>query len=897
MSDTLDFDLPKHRSSVIKVIGVGGGGSNAVNYMKLQGIRGVDFIVCNTDAQALAHSPVENKVQLGATLTEGLGAGANPEIGEKAALESYDTVQRMLENQTKMVFITAGMGGGTGTGAAPVIAKAAKELGILTVGIVTAPFAFEGGLRQRQAEAGVEKLKEQVDSLIVINNNKLREVYGNLGFKAGFNKADEVLATAAKGIAEVITHHYNVNIDLRDARTVLHNSGTAIMGSAKASGPERAMNAVQEALDSPLLNDNHIQGARHVLLLIVSGSGQHEITFDEIGEINDYIQDQAGRQVDIIMGIGEDEQLGDAVQVTVIATGFSASNPVGAIAPAVPETVVYKLDEEKPLNEVPKVPAPTKASEVRAGQIDLFQAIEDQPLPEDPKSAIKPEAQALNAARFAAEQPLEAHAEAEADLPMVHQLDEEEAPVAEAPIEAATEDWVEAALADEGLSEVEAEFSEDEGLNFEVNTVAELPEVSVEEPAPWEMSMENSPMEEAEEASVVFELPTEQEDADVAAITLEEEDEDGPAYEMPSFDLDHDVEWDVEKPFSGQEVDAEEDAKTTIFQLHDDVDDAGFTLDYPEEFDAFSHDAPADEFIPTFQAEEAPEVDAEFEAPLAEEAPEVESAFELNTPVAEEAPKVDAEFELETPLAEDTLVAEDAPQENADTEEAFSPIAEESPKRREVASYDLNDLRALEEELFGPAPTSAPSAEVTHQEPVAAAEAEEPALEASEAPVAETQEETWEVQDTSVASSPASLDPEAALPEAKSTPEVASTPEQSVSRARVSDDFELRVVEPAPKGPVQLDPENDPISRDKLNRMAAERRAYLSNYNHTFNSHVQAMVMTEQEWETPSYARKGMDVAPTAYSKESNLGKTGLSGDKNDIEFRSHNSFLHDNVD
>ncbi len=889
MSDTLDFDLPKHRSSVIKVIGVGGGGSNAVNYMKLQGIRGVDFIVCNTDAQALAHSPVENKVQLGATLTEGLGAGANPEIGEKAALESYDTVQRMLENQTKMVFITAGMGGGTGTGAAPVIAKAAKELGILTVGIVTAPFAFEGGLRQRQAETGVEKLKEQVDSLIVINNNKLREVYGNLGFKAGFNKADEVLATAAKGIAEVITHHYNVNIDLRDARTVLHNSGTAIMGSAKASGPERAMNAVQEALDSPLLNDNHIQGARHVLLLIVSGSGQHEITFDEIGEINDYIQDQAGRQVDIIMGIGEDEQLGDAVQVTVIATGFSASNPVGAIAPAVPETVVYKLDEEKPLNEVPKAPAASKASDQLPGQIDLFQAIEDQPLPEDPKSAIKPEAQALNAARFAAEQPLEAHAEAEADLPLVHQLDEEEAPVAEAPTEAATEDFAEEAFEAEHLSEVEAEFSEDEGLNFEVNTVAELPETSVEEPASWELSLEDSSLE-AEDAPAVFELPAEEEVALDAPIALEDEDEEGPAYEMPSFDLDHDVEWDVEKPLSGQEADAEEDGETTIFQLHDDSDDAGFTLEYPEEFDAFSHDAPADEFIPTFQAEEAPEVEAVFEAPLAEEAPEVEAAFELESPFAEEAP-----------------VVEEAPEVDADTEEAINPVAEESPKRREVASYDLNDLRALEEELFGPAPTPAPSSEVAHLEPEAAADAEVRALEASEAPVAEphvqeapiaeTQEETWEVQEAPVASAPASLDPEAALPEEKSAPEAAATPEQPVSRARVSDDFELRVVEPAPKGPVQLDPENDPISRDKLNRMAAERRAYLSNYNHTFNTHVQAMVMTEQEWETPSYARKGMDVAPTAYSKESNLGKTGLSGEKNDVEFRSHNSFLHDNVD
>ena len=286
----------------------------------------------------------------------------------------------------------------------------------------------------------------------------------------------------------------------------------------------------------------------------------------------------------------------------------------------------------------------------------------------------------------------------------------------------------------------------------------------------------------------------------------------------------------------------------------------------------------------------------ELEAPVAEAAP-----------VAEEAPQVDAEFELEAPVAEAAPAAEEAPEVDAETEESINPVAEESPKRREVASYDLNDLRALEEELFGPAPTPAPSAEVAHPEPEAAAEAEVPALEASEAPVAEphvqeapiaeTQEETWEVQEAPVASAPASLDPEAALPEAKSAPEAAATPEPPVSRARVSDDFELRVVEPGPKGPVQLDPENDPISRDKLNRMAAERRAYLSNYNHTFNTHVQAMVMTEQEWETPSYARKGMDVAPTAYSKESNLGKTGLSGEKNDVEFRSHNSFLHDNVD
>lgn len=342
-TNSLDFDLPKHRSSAIKVVGVGGGGSNAVNYMKNQGIRGVDFIICNTDGQALAHSPVETKIQLGAALTEGLGAGANPEVGEQAALESYAEIQAALGTQTKMVFITAGMGGGTGTGAAPIIAKAARELGILTVGIVTAPFAFEGNMRLRQAEQGVERLREHVDSLIVINNNKLREVYGNLGFKQGFMKADEVLSTAARGIAEVITHHYSVNIDLRDAKTVLHNSGTAIMGSAKAAGSTRALSSVRSALDSPLLNDNHIEGARYVLLLIVSGTGEHEVTLDEIGEINDYIQEQAGRQVDIIMGIGEDSHLGDALQVTVIATGFNATNPIGMVKPAEPEKVVYEL--------------------------------------------------------------------------------------------------------------------------------------------------------------------------------------------------------------------------------------------------------------------------------------------------------------------------------------------------------------------------------------------------------------------------------------------------------------------------------------------------------------------------------------------------------------------------
>ena len=340
----IQFDLPKNQSNVIKVIGVGGGGSNAINHMFNQGIKGVDFVICNTDSQALNSSGVPNKIQLGVNLTEGLGAGANPEIGEKAAIESLDEIKAMLNSNTKMVFITAGMGGGTGTGAAPIIAKMAMELDILTVGIVTTPFQFEGKIRNSQAHSGIEKFRNVVDSLVVINNNKLREVYGNLGFKAGFSKADEVLSTAARGIAEVITHHYTQNIDLRDAKTVLSNSGTAIMGASTAVGENRAKKAITNALDSPLLNDNKISGAKNVLLLIVSGS--QEITIDEIGEINDHIQAEAGHVANIIMGVGEDEALGESISVTIIATGFDVNqqNNINNIEPI---KVVHALDEEK----------------------------------------------------------------------------------------------------------------------------------------------------------------------------------------------------------------------------------------------------------------------------------------------------------------------------------------------------------------------------------------------------------------------------------------------------------------------------------------------------------------------------------------------------------------------
>ncbi|NJN49903.1 MAG: cell division protein FtsZ, partial [Polaribacter sp.] len=344
--DNIEFVMPKTQSSTIKVIGVGGGGSNAVNHMYKEQILGVDFVICNTDAQALENSPIPNKIQLGASLTSGLGAGANPEIGEKAAKESMQEIQQMLNTQTKMVFITAGMGGGTGTGAAPIIAKIAKDMNILTVGIVTMPFQFEGKMRSQQAQLGIAELRKNVDSLIVINNNKLREVYGNLGFKAGFSKADEVLSTAAKGIAEVITHHYKQNIDLHDAKTVLSNSGTAIMGSAKESGQNRAKNAIVKALDSPLLNDNKITGAKNVLLLIVSGA--NEVTIDEIGEINDFIQTEAGFDANIIMGIGEDDTLSDAISVTVVATGFAADQQ-NSITNAEDKKIIHSLEDEQKL--------------------------------------------------------------------------------------------------------------------------------------------------------------------------------------------------------------------------------------------------------------------------------------------------------------------------------------------------------------------------------------------------------------------------------------------------------------------------------------------------------------------------------------------------------------------
>ena len=320
---SIQFEMLKEQSSIIKVIGVGGGGGNAVNHMYKQGISGVDFIVCNTDAQALELSPIPNKVQLGASLTEGMGAGADPDVGENSAIESIDDIKRMLGTNTKMLFITAGMGGGTGTGASPVLAKAAKEMGILTVAIVTTPFTFEGKKRRSQAEEGLSELRKYVDSYLVISNDRLREIFGNLTMTAAFAKADDILTTAAKGIAEIITIPGYVNVDFKDVRTVMNDSGVAIMGNHVASGDDRAIKAVTGALASPLLKDNEIEGARYILLNITSG--RTEVTMDEVAIVTDYIQEKAGLTADLIWGNCIDEALEDDLSVTIIATGFQTS--------------------------------------------------------------------------------------------------------------------------------------------------------------------------------------------------------------------------------------------------------------------------------------------------------------------------------------------------------------------------------------------------------------------------------------------------------------------------------------------------------------------------------------------------------------------------------------------
>lgn len=391
METRLKFDLPKDKSSIIKVLGVGGGGGNAVNHMYAQGIKGVDFVICNTDLQVLEASAIPNKIQLGTGLTAGLGAGSNPEVGKKAAMEAIEDVIEVLGVNTKMLFITAGMGGGTGTGAAPIIAKTAKELDILTVGIVTTPFTFEGKKRKNHADEGIEQLKKSVDCLLIISNDKIKEMYGNLPLRQAFSHANDILTTAAKGIAELITDTGYINVDFEDVKTVMRNSGVALMGSASADGENRAIDAVKAALASPLLNDNQIVGAKNILLNISSGT--QEVLMDEVELISSYIQDEAGLTADVIFGTSFDETLGDKIAVTLIATGFETRENIIVQShteqrtkhvlyeqPRKPDMVIsHLLDEPKP--EVKPTPEP-------AAEIKTEPVLEITPEPVTPEPIV-----------------------------------------------------------------------------------------------------------------------------------------------------------------------------------------------------------------------------------------------------------------------------------------------------------------------------------------------------------------------------------------------------------------------------------------------------------------------------------------------------------------------------
>lgn len=378
----IHFDLPKEKSSILKVIGVGGGGGNAVNYMFSQQIEGVNFIICNTDAQALSNSGIPNRIQLGPHLTQGLGAGANPEIGRQATEESLEEIKRILEVNTKMAFITAGMGGGTGTGGAPIIAKICKDLGILTVGIVTTPFAYEGKKRQQQAMEGIKNLEQYVDTLLVISNDKLRHQFGNLKMREAFEKADNVLATAAKCITDVINSTGQINVDFADVCTVMRSGGVAILGNAEASGEDRAQRAIEEALNSPLLNDNDIRGAKWILINITSATGQHEFTMDEVEVIQNYLLTQAGENTDVILGMGYDSNLGDKLGITLIATGFEHKDPFAKPAP--------KKEEPKKVEKIVMVLGQTNEEEKKAAAIKEEALMKEKEM-EAMETALKPE--------------------------------------------------------------------------------------------------------------------------------------------------------------------------------------------------------------------------------------------------------------------------------------------------------------------------------------------------------------------------------------------------------------------------------------------------------------------------------------------------------------------------
>ena len=839
LEDGIQFNLPKNRSSVIKVIGVGGGGSNAVNHMTHVGVNGVDFIVCNTDAQALYHSPVPNKVQLGASLTEGLGAGADPEIGHRAAKESIAEITKMLENGTKMCFVTAGMGGGTGTGAAPVIAKAARDMGILTVGIITSPFSFEGNIRGTQAEVGIKAMRESVDSLIVINNDKLRQVYGDLGFRNAFSKADEVLAGAAKGIAEVITNHYTQNIDLRDAKTVLENSGSALFGTGTAEGDDRAAVAISAALDSPLLNDNHIKGAKNILLLLTSGEGKHEITIDEIGEITDHIQREAGGNANVIMGIGGQQEEGSKITCTIIATGFPTGKQV--LPTDVPEVVVHTLDEKK---EEPIV--------VARPQDKVFET------PEEPAAEKQEEPEdriLMDLGDFEEEETPHFGAEKEEELP-AEEASEFIAETQQDPIAETTKEEIQ----EEQTLSAEALLEEDPRAGF--------PQIPEENESIFESSLQGQEFED--EQPMVHILEWDMEDELDEAEIVAEDTSDEPQLVESETTLEEVI----------PEIAAEtEDTVPVIHTLEDEVEEDTPVLETQEEETEEPQGglevAAWDLFSQAIEPEEE-----EIELVIIDEVEE-----EPEVPVT--VPEVAAEFEAPAPAPMERPQGMVEQQESTDAafEEPMPEALEEQAPTLATSTFTLDDIEgdgfALNLEEIEASERPAPQ-----ERQAAATETSYEAfdLSLSEVPGLKVKAQQDSIENSFQVPAPEFNSPEIEFEEAEEGPAMQF-------QVRSAEQIEAPVEEPMPG----VDDMDRPISALKaanagdFPKKVKERISRLSTYQYPFKS---AHQIDEAE-RIPAYMRQGLDVDMDHKSDEqpSNIG---VDGEGN---LRTNNSFLHDNVD
>ena len=670
------------QSAVIKVVGVGGGGGNAVQHMLTQEVGGVDFICANTDAQALAGLTAPTTLQIGSGITKGLGAGANPQIGRDAALEDRDRIAELLMG-SDMVFITAGMGGGTGTGAAPIIAKAAREMGILTVGIVTAPFSFEGKIRAAQAEEGVKAMRDAVDSLIVINNDKLRQVYGDLGFRNAFSKADEVLAGAAKGIAEVITNHYTQNIDLRDAKTVLENSGSALFGTGEGEGTGRAAKAVGAALDSPLLNDNHIKGAKNVLLLLTSGDGDHEVTIDEIGEITDHIQREAGGNANVIMGIGSSEETGSRITCTIIATGFPTGTQV--LPSDKPELVKYNLEGNDSQGAADAAPAPLEASVVTEHKervvMDLEEVAPENLAPTfETDEVVEDIEDAVNTTTETEGFPQQPEEDIEATFEGALENEGLEVEEDEAPMVHVLE-WDMEDESDEATEEIEQAVDESH-IDSETVDEGDSPTLA----GGWDLFTQDELVEEEMELTFV--------DEDEAEEILSEEDEAIGSYSEDVFDAEappkmERLELEETEALSEEVVTAADASSENVQSIGEerrftleDIEGDGFTLEI-EELETPQESGPSNDSIEDTQYDpfdlslsDMPELKQKAEQES------VESSFTL----------VSKEFELEPqaglPMTETDTLEEADPALHFQIKESDAPAAKGAPEEEETFDMD-----------------------------------------------------------------------------------------------------------------------------------------------------------------------------------------------------------------